>query len=218
MHIHMPEAARERLKEVYKTASVILEYGAGGSTAYAASVGARKVMCVETDKMWIASLQKQIDTLESETEIHLCHGDVGPVGNWGVPLTKLHWRKYPRYSLGIWSEPYFEQPDVVLVDGRFRLGCVAATMLCTRAPVTLLFDDYLKRPRYSAIERFIKPVALHSRMAEFRIEPGQVKPEDMADLVSYMIRTRQPTVKPRHIPKLIWDFVSTGLTTHDVRK
>ncbi|WP_240997067.1 hypothetical protein, partial [Pseudomonas viridiflava] len=50
------------------------------------------------------------------------------------------------YPLKVWDEPYFEQPDVILIDGRFRIACFVTAYLRATKPMIVLFDDYLDRP------------------------------------------------------------------------
>src|SRR5690606_18161609 len=68
---------------------------------------------------------------------------------------------------------FFRDPDVILIDGRFRAATFIAAYLRIKKPTIVLFDDYKDRQSYHAVERVEKPYALHGRMAEFHIEPGQ---------------------------------------------
>ena len=60
-----------------------------------------------------------------------------------------------------------EVPDLVLIDGRFRVACLMATVLHTKPGTTILFDDYYDRPYYQVTEPMLTPVDRHDRMAEF---------------------------------------------------
>ena len=61
------------------------------------------------------------------------------------------------------------QPDLVLVDGRFRVACFLYSLLHMKAGGVILWDDYTNRPEYHSVERFLKPVAYHDEMAVFQI-------------------------------------------------
>jgi len=87
-----------------------------------------------------------------------------------------------RYPVAIWNETFFRQPDLVLIDGRFRAACFITTCLFTKQPVTIIFDDYVERPSYHVVEELAKPVEITGRMARFEIEP-KVWPSDIYTLL-----------------------------------
>ena len=99
-----------------------------------------------------------------------CYVDIGATAQWGAPLLKVgtgrQRRRWARYPWRPW-EVSTATPDVVLVDGRFRVASVAATML--RAPrARILVDDYTDRPFYWAVDAVGERVAQAGRMVEFR--------------------------------------------------
>lgn len=167
-----PDEEVTYLKHHYRSAQVILEYGAGGSTLFGARLPGRYIMSVESDEQWALDLQRRLDAeeLPHQAVVHYC--DIGPTGNWGRPMEEAHWRKFYRYPCGIWSKDYFRHPDLVLIDGRFRAACFVATFLRISQPVTVLFDDYVERPAYHIVEKLAPPVEVFGRMALFRFKPG----------------------------------------------
>lgn len=168
----MPELESELLIGVYQTARVILEYGSGGSTVMGAKQSGKLILSVESDRDWALSLQHKIDAAPLPSQTILYFVDIGETGRWGRPKNNDGWRSFHRYPLGIWSEPFFRQPDVVLIDGRMRPACFVATCLRTKKqPVTILFDDYANRPMYHVIEELAKPAEVVGRMARFEITP-----------------------------------------------
>ena len=171
--LSMPEAEADHLRRAYDGARVILEYGSGGSTVYAARQPGKLVLSVESDRSWALDLQRKIDDacLPSETILH--HVDIGETGRWGRPTTDRSWRNFHRYPTGIWAEPYFRAPDLILVDGRIRPACFVNACLKTRQPVTILFDDYGNRPMYHVVEVLVKPVEMVGRMAVFHVVPQE---------------------------------------------
>jgi hypothetical protein len=76
-----------------------------------------------------------------------------------------------RYSMSIWDVSGFEEPDLVLIDGRFRAGCFLATYLRHKKPLRILFDDYEDRTAYHVVERLVKPTKMAGRMAAFDLDP-----------------------------------------------
>ncbi len=172
----MPEAVREVLREHYQKSSVILEYGSGGSTVLAGELENKKVFSVESDHYWAQMMQRwfQENPPKTSTEVTISWVNIGKTKKWGFPVNTKESNLFPRYPLSIWQSDGFQHPDVVLVDGRFRVGCALATAFNIKRPVTLLFDDYLHRPRMRAAEEFLKAPKFVGRMAIFDVEPLEV--------------------------------------------
>lgn len=178
-----PDAEAAFVRRHYKKARVILEYGSGGSTQLAASMPGKFVMSVESDRRWALNLQRELDQAGLTSPAIVWHVDIGPTGRWGRPETSEYWQRFHLYPLSIWSEPFFRHPDLILVDGRFRPACIAAACLRIQKPVTVLFDDYVTRPKYHVVERLVKPVEIVGRMARFELTPDLARKSDMALLV-----------------------------------
>ncbi len=172
----MPEDAQNVLRENYEAASVILEYGSGGSTVLASEMQNKTVFSVESDRSWTRKMRRWFreNPPNTGTEVNISWVDIGDTKKWGFPANQDKSGRYPRYPLSIWQSEGFKHPDVVLVDGRFRVGCALATAFNITRPVTLLFDDYGDRPRMQAAEEFLDAPELVGRMAIFRIEPMQI--------------------------------------------
>ena len=176
----MPEAEAAFLSAAYDAAGVILEYGAGGSTVMAAEIAGTSVWAVESDKRFLNGVQAYFDAHPPAAEVHLHHANIGPTGKWGAPKDEGKWRRWKQYPLGVWSLDGFQQPDVVLIDGRFRAACFLAVAFRTSQPVTVYWDDYVEREKYHEVERLAKPVEIVGRMARFEVEPMQPKGADLA--------------------------------------
>lgn len=183
--IHMPDPEAEALRAAYRDARVIGEYGAGGSTAFAATECDARLLSIESDRDWVAKLQDWIDAQGvTPGRITVQHCNLGPTGPWGRPSNNNLWRRFWTYPYALWSDPGFD-PDLVLIDGRFRIACLAATLLHCRKPVTVLFDDYAERTDYHVVEEIIPRAGLIGRLARFEIAPGQVQPAQFAQVVPW---------------------------------
>jgi len=171
--LSLPEAEAAHLRSAYEAAQVILEYGSGGSTVMAAELSGKLIFSVESDPVWARNLQHYLDTVELPSPAIIYYADIGPVGKWGRPVDTSHWEKFHRYPADIWKKPFFRHPDVVLIDGRFRVACLAMTRLNITRPVTVLFDDYAERRTYHAVEEVVGPPArMIGRMARFELTPN----------------------------------------------
>jgi hypothetical protein len=184
----LPPAEAEALRTAYESADVILEYGSGGSTLVAAEMG-KTVFAVESDPNWAQMMRDWFAANPPSGRVQIVHADIGPTKEWGHPVDHAAWRSFAGYPLAIWDRKGFQQPDVVLVDGRFRVGCALATAFRTQKPVTLLFDDYVKRENYHVIEKFLgQPTVLIGRMAVFETTPTPIPAEHLLRVVQLMSR------------------------------
>ena len=180
----LPPLEADFLKAQYRAARVILEYGSGGSTLFAASLPGKRVFSVESDPVWCAALKQEIENASPQSEVTVYPVDIGKTGAWGRPVDTRSWQKFVRYPLQIWSEPFFVEPDLVLIDGRFRMACFATLVLRLRKPATVLFDDYANCRYYHAVAEISPPVEVIGRMARFELTPGLMTQDNLALLMS----------------------------------
>lgn len=186
--LSFPLEEMQLVRRVYDSAHIILEYGSGGSTVLGSEWPGKLVFSVESDHAWAIRLQHEIDLRNLPSPALVYHVDIGPTGNWGRPLGPEAWTRFHRYPLAIWDEPFFRQPDVVLIDGRFRPACLMAVLLRTQKPVTVLFDDYTERPAYHSVEAFLKPSEMVGRMAVFHVQPRPFDPSETGAIMDHFFR------------------------------
>lgn len=179
----MPAAEAALLRRHYEAARVILEYGSGGSTVLAAEMAGKTVTSVESDRGWVEMMKAWFRANPPASVVQLHHADIGPTAGWGRPADESAFRKWPGYALSVWGLRGFKQPDVVLVDGRFRPACLMTVALRTTKPVTVLFDDYTGRRAYHTVEALLKPAEIVGRMARFEVEPMTLPPKRLDWLV-----------------------------------
>lgn len=185
--ISMPDAEADLVSALYAQHDVILEYGTGGSTRLAASQAHSLIMGVESDPAWASDLEAGIRRDFPQANLRMHWADIGPTGKWGQPRDEAAWRKFHLYPLSVWDQPWFRHPDLVLVDGRFRIGCLLATLFRITRPVTVLFDDYADRPQYAeVVESFVRPVSMTGRMARFALQPMPLPVERLAEITGLM--------------------------------
>lgn len=172
----LPEPEAEALRQAYADVDSVLEYGSGGSTILAAEAGA-EVWSVESDAAWAAMMQGWFRQNPVPGRAHVLHADIGPTEQWGHPADESGLRRWPDYALKVWEMPGFRHPDVVLVDGRFRLGCFLTVAYRITRPVTLYFDDYTPRPAYHKAAAMTPPSQIIGRMARFDLTPQTLTPD-----------------------------------------
>lgn len=187
--ISMPASERRALAAAYAAADTILEYGAGGSTALAADMPGRTVFTVESDPVWVAGMQAWFAANPPAATVHLHAADIGPTRDWGHPADEAAFRRWPGYALSVWDRRDFRHPDVVLVDGRFRVACLLTTAFRIARPVTVLFDDYAGRRHYHGVEDFLRPAEMIGRMARFDLVPQTIPAERLGWVIKFFLQT-----------------------------
>lgn len=183
-----PEAEAAAVTAAYQSAGVILEYGSGGSTVLAGALPDKTVFSVESDAQWAADLQAWFVQNPPKSRVNLHAVDIGPTGDWGAPVNQRGWRRYHHYPLSVWERDDFVHPDVVLIDGRFRLACLLAVLHRITRPVVALFDDYQNRKPYHRAEHLVRPSSFIGRMARFDLSPRRLSPDDLALFVDAFSR------------------------------
>lgn len=172
----------------YSAATNVLEYGSGGSTVLAAEMPGKHVFSVESDRGWAQMMRDWFDQNPPAegTSVDVIWSDIGATKEWGHPVDHSEWRRFARYPLEVWSLPEFRQPDVVLVDGRFRQGCALASVFLSKAPLDLFFDDYVSRKHYHKVEEILGPPRITGRMAQWRVTPQPIPPDRLMWIIRLM--------------------------------
>lgn len=175
----LPQAEAEALTEAYQAAGVILEYGSGGSTVLAGERPEGVIFSVESDAAWLADLRAWLVAHLPRSRVVLHHADIGPTRAWGFPKGRKAIDLWPAYAFSVWERPDFQAPDLVLVDGRFRLACMLTTLFSITRPTVLLVDDYADRPAYHRFETLAGRPRMIGRMAFFNLTPAPDLPQDI---------------------------------------
>ena len=183
----LPTAEAEVAQAVAKESGHVLDYGSGGSTVLFAAQPERTVFSVESDANWVAMMSDWFRQMPPSTNLFLHHLDIGPTVAWGFPTSPKSLMNWPGYATSVWRRTDFVHPDVVLVDGRFRVSCVLATALFTQKPVRLFCDDYARRTFYHDVERYLRHERIHGRMAEFLITPTTPSADTLSEWLAYFV-------------------------------
>lgn len=176
----LPAEEAAALHAAYQAAEVILEYGTGGSTLVAGDLPGRRFFAVESAAPWLARMQVWFQDHPPKAQVMLHHGDIGKTRDWGFPVDTRTAGRWSGYPLSVWDRPDFAQPDVVLIDGRFRLPCALTVLFRSTRPVTVLIDDYLDRPGYRRIETLVGAPVMAGRMAQFMFTPQALPAAQMS--------------------------------------
>jgi hypothetical protein len=186
--ISFPSSVENFVREIYPKAKSILEYGSGGSTALAAELPDTAVFSVESDRDWVGMMQSWFGHEPPRGTVHMHHVDIGPTKEWGYPQDTSRLLHYIDYPMSVWQRPDLVHPDVVLIDGRFRVACFLAALMHIRRPTTILFDDYTDRPQYHVVEELLAPSKTVGRMAVFEAKPRALHPSEWHRFGAYFFR------------------------------
>ena len=139
-------------KEALASSRTYAEYGCGKSTVYALKKSSANVISVDTSIEWIRHVKTKINA--SQTRLQIYHANLGSVGQWGRPLDYSKSNEFSSYTDYIWKQAV--KPDLVLIDGRFRVCCFLTSLLHADPGTIIIFDDYVGRPQYHIIEKYVK--------------------------------------------------------------
>jgi len=143
-------------------AGTYLEYGMGESTLWVLANTDAVVYAVDTSAHWVGQVCARA---ADPSRLHARWIDLGPLGDWGTPVTFARRHHFRDYVEGFWRDGV--GPDFVLIDGRFRVACFLHSLLSAAPGTRILFDDYAGRPWYHAIEEFVVPAVKGRRQALF---------------------------------------------------
>jgi hypothetical protein len=164
---HMPKEECQALTSALQSAQSYLEFGMGGSTVLAAWLGVPKVVSIDSSQEWIAKVAHQIAPIQSTSQIELLHAPIGTTLEWGFPKDTHMQSQWPSYYSKPWRVAH--DPDLVLIDGRFRVPCFLYSLLQLKPGAIILWDDYLNRSEYHLIEQYLAPEAYFGNMAQFLV-------------------------------------------------
>ncbi len=153
-------------KELIKHSQTYFEYGCGKSTEFVFKYSNAYIFSVDTSKDWVRKIKSLVGIKGSE-RLNLTWVDVGEVANWGTPTSFKMKHNFIKYAESLWLN--IEKPDLVLIDGRFRVLCFLTSVKFAQAGCRILFDDYINRPFYHVVEDFCPKIDTCGRQALFEV-------------------------------------------------
>jgi hypothetical protein len=172
---YFDEQSTRFFESVLRDCRTYLEYGSGGSTVHA-HPHAQNVVSVESDKLFLRAVQRKLARQPQGAKTVLIHVNIGLTERWGKPVfttpTPRRLSRWQKYAQSPWA--YLRsrglEPDLILVDGRFRVACALESLLNLSAEsrCRILIDDYASRPYYTLVEEVADLVEKQGRMAVFQ--------------------------------------------------
>ncbi|CAC9575702.1 hypothetical protein [uncultured Gammaproteobacteria bacterium] len=151
------------------------EYGMGKSTIWVVNnTQVKKIFAVDTSKAWVKKVRSDVRHANVLTAKWI---DLGCLAKWGTPIDYSNREYIIDYVKSIWE--YEQKPQLVLVDGRFRVACFLYSLVTGTPGTKIVFDDYVNRPHYHLVEEFVKPVKTCGRQCVFVVPEGMDKKKVM---------------------------------------
>lgn len=144
------------------------EYGCGKSTLWVMNHTNAQILSVDTSKEWKDLVQNKAN---NESRVSVEWVDVGALGDWGRPLSYDKRDNFIDYALSIWKNN--RKPQLVLIDGRFRVACFCYSLLNVSPGTEIFFDDYVNRSYYHIVKELLKPTFKNERMGYF-VVPDEI--------------------------------------------
>lgn len=163
----MSPPAIQLLGHLLSTSQSYLEYGAGGSTRYAAKHGVPRIASVESDPRFLKAVDQAICHDAPDADWHPIFVNLGQTGPLGYPRSLRPTASWIRYPLTPWAHNL--NPDLILIDGRFRLACALAAAQYAKAGTLVMIDDYSLRPWYWSIRKVMPKVERAGRARVFQV-------------------------------------------------
>ena len=152
-------------KELTKEIKIYGEYGCGLSSTWMLKNTSSKVISVDSSKEWVKKVKAE--NKEAHSRLIISHIDLGEIGNYGRPLSYKNCNEFSNYTNYIWKQS--ETPSLVLIDGRFRVCCFLTSLKFADAGTKIIFDDYVNRPHYHFIEKYVPRIKECGRQCLFII-------------------------------------------------
>ena len=152
-------------KALLPKASTYAEYGVGKSSLWVLANSHASIFAVDTSEYWIDHVRSKAG--ESAARFDIDWVDLGPIGWAGRPKNYARRTTFQRYIESPWNRG--QKPEVILVDGRFRVACSLYSLASADPGSTILFDDYKDREHYHVVEEFLEPTRFCGRQAIFEV-------------------------------------------------
>jgi len=156
-------------KRVLKQANRYGEYGCGKSTKWVLNNTSSNVIAVDTSQQWVDEVVA--DNKANNERLVIKHVDLGAVGKWGNPIDFSKHLCFGEYTNFMWQQD--TKPNVVLVDGRFRVCCFLTSLKYADEGTCILFDDYTTRPKYHVVEKYVERVEECGRQCLFVVPSAE---------------------------------------------
>jgi len=179
---HMDPPEIEKLSALMKDAKTYIEYGCGGSTKLATNY-VDTIVSVENDGRFCNALKQSFANDDKGKKIIINHVSLGPSGKWGHPVftfnTPAYKKRRDEYVSVLWDKLRAEsgdnvQPDLILIDGRFRVACALYSLmqLPQESETIFFFHDFNTRPVHHGLKEYVDIIDEVNSALIFKKDPN----------------------------------------------
>jgi hypothetical protein len=155
-------------KSVLHCASKYVEFGCGGTTVLAHSMGCESIVTIDSSLAWLEKV-KAACVPNGITEIKAIHVNIGEVKEFGYPKDDSRQELWEGYHTAPWIDPDLALADTYLLDGRFRVACVMQTALRCSAQAIIMVHDFADRPNYHCVREVLREIARADNLSVFQL-------------------------------------------------
>ena len=158
----------ELFKSVMRCATKYVEFGSGGSTVLAHSMGCASIVTIDSSLQWLEKV-KRACAVDGRAGIKVIHVDIGAVKELGYPIDDSNKERWDVYHSAPWADRDLALADTYLIDGRFRVACAIQTALhCSRHAI-IMVHDFANRPYYHCIREIMREIARADNFSVFQV-------------------------------------------------
>jgi hypothetical protein len=177
MDVHMSAAELNLFKSFLACSRRYMEFGTGGSTCLAAAMGKETIISIDSSDEWLAKVHAECSLMPNLPPPRLINVDIGPTGEWGVPIDPSTRERWPSYYQAVWTaEPESAECDLFLIDGRFRVACFMSVVLRCGPTAIILIHDFFSRPHYHVVKEVCGEIARAEELSAFQV-PANIDKE-----------------------------------------
>lgn len=145
----------EKFQSALNDAKVYLEFGAGYSTLMAAR-SSTHTFSIENHPYWFRTVSEEPEVAKAieERRLELIYTSIGDVKGYAFPTDFTNTYLWPTYYQRIW-QTIDVLPDLILVDGRFRVACTLTALMYINVDTTIAIHDFWNRPHYHVVLPFL---------------------------------------------------------------
>ncbi len=147
-----------RFQTYLDNSKIYLEFGAGYSTVMA-SRSPTHTISIENHPYWLREVSEDPDVAKAieDRKLELVYTSIGEVKSYAFPTDFINTYLWPTYYQRIWST-IDVLPDLILVDGRFRVACTLTALMYISEDTIIAIHDFWTRPHYHSVLPFLTEV------------------------------------------------------------
>lgn len=152
---HMSYKETELFEKYTDKGENVVEFGAGGSTIMFLRKK-KKIISIENNKPYLDFISniQYIKVGAANKQLGFKYIDTGEIKKWGRLKNDLKKDNWPNYYQTVWDDCRLTQPDIVLIDGRFRVMCALNAIPYITRNTIVLFHDFTAPKKYNSILQF----------------------------------------------------------------